>query len=300
MNLSELHQMHARHLASMRRSPHTIRHYRHGVAILERFLTEKGLSTEVAQITRPILTEFMIWNRERGLQPGGEHAQMRAIRATIRWAFEEEMILSDPTARIKLPSLPNESPPAVQPHEVQAMLDITKGWRHPMRDAALLLTLYDTGLRTGEIAGLKTSDVDVTKGVIHVRAETSKREKGRVVPLGVRAARAITRYERQERKPASERIDTLFLGREGMPMGRSALGQLLARLARSAGIPRENAAPHAWRRGFAVEFLRQGGNLFSLQQILGHSSLQMSRRYVTYLPQDLMAEHMRASPADRL
>lgn len=300
MNISELHQMHARHLAALRRSPLTIKHYRSVASVLERWMRERGMEPDPELLNRHLLSEFTLWNRERGLSPGGEHAILRAVRGMLRWAFDEELITHDPTLKMKFPSLPSTPPPAVQPHEVQALLAVVKGWRHPLRDHAMLLTLYDTGLRTGELVALRVSDVDLVKGVIHVRADTAKREKARIVPVGTKAARAITRYERHERKPANQFVEQLFLSRDGTPMGHSVLGQLLNRLAIAAKIPRENCAPHAWRRGFAVEFLRAGGDVFALQQILGHASLQMTRRYSTYLPEDLQRVHLRASPADRL
>ena len=65
-------------------------------------------------------------------------------------------------------------------------------------------------------------------------------------------------------------------------------------------MPRADCSPNTFRRGFAVEFLRNGGDVFTLQQILGHSSLEMTRRYVKFLDEDLKSAHLRFSPGDRL
>lgn len=83
-------------------------------------------------------------------------------------------------------------------------------------------------------------------------------------------------------------------------MKRSGLLQLIRRLGRKAGIQATRCSPHTFRNTFAVEFLRGGGNLFSLQQLLGHSSLSMTNRYVALAQGDIENQHRQFSPADRL
>lgn len=73
-----------------------------------------------------------------------------------------------------------------------------------------------------------------------------------------------------------------------------------ALLIQTAGLPRARGAPHAFRRGFAVEFLSSGGDVFTLQQIMGHATPEMTRRYVSFLDEDIEAAHLRFSPADQL
>jgi site-specific recombinase XerD len=183
---------------------------------------------------------------------------------------------------------------------VERCLKVATGMTQPMRNRAILLCLYDTGLRMGEVLQLRVGDVDLQAGMITVRAETAKRERSRVVPVGLRTAKALNRYERQERRPALPLVKELFLSRTGEPMTKGGLTHLLVKISGAADIPRANTAPHAWRRGFAVQYLRNGGDLFSLQQILGHTTLEMTRRYVKFLPDDLQRRHLRASPVDHL
>lgn len=300
MKLRELHQIHRRHLLASRRAPETLTFYAASVNRWEAFLEDTGAEDDVGKILRHDVQAFQLWLRDQGLKPGGEHALLRGLRATLRWAVDEELISADPFKKLKMPSLPREAPPTVQPDEVAAMLKAARAGSQPLRDVALLMTLFDTGIRMSEVIALNTGDLDVVAGVIRIRAETAKREKGRVVPVGIKTARAIAAYERKARRPARGTVETLFLSREGLPLTRSGLTQLTLRLARAAGIPRAHVAPHAFRRGFAVGFLRAGGDLFALQQILGHGSLQMTKRYVAYLPSDLQRQHALFSPADRL
>lgn len=106
----------------------------------------------------------------------------------------------------------------------------------PLRNTALLLTMLDTGMRLGEIIQLKGTDVDLERGMMTVRAETAKRKKARVIPLGVKAGRAIATYERRERRPVYTHIEELFLGRTGMPMMKGVIEHIMVTISQRAAV----------------------------------------------------------------
>lgn len=300
MRINELHKLHARHLRALRRSEETVRFYQQAATALERHLAATGREDDAGAVTRADLMELQEAMAARGLLPGAVHAFFRGLRAMFKWAVEEELISRDPTAKLKLPTNNAPPPPAIQPEEVKLCLVVAKKMPFPARNAAILYLLYDTGLRMGELLGLRTGDVDMTQGVLRVNPEESKTGSSRIVPLGIKSSKALARYERTERKPALPHVDALMIARGGAPLTKSGLSQLMNRIAEAAELPRDHVAPHAWRRGFAVEYLRNGGDLFTLQQILGHASLAQTRRYVSYLPTDIQRQHLRASPGDRL
>lgn len=300
MNLDELHVMHRRHLLAMRRSHRTVSFYYQGIVALKKYLDTQGIDPQVHNVTRSVIQELQIHLRERGIQVGGEHAIMRALRATFKWAEEEEIINKSPMSKVKLPKLPRDLPPAIQPAEVELCLRYAKTGNNPLRDQAIMLTLLDCGLRQGELIALKVGDVDLQRGLVTVRPEGSKGENGRVVPIGIRAGKAVHAYIQKERRPALPFVDHLFLSRGGEPLTRWSLSHLMSYAGEKLGIPRSHTAPHAWRRAFAIGMLRGGSDVFSLQQMMGHSTLEMTRRYLRLLPDDLQRIHLRASPADRL
>lgn len=300
MNLSELHQAHRRHLLSLRRTEGTVGYYRDTITSLERYMALQGLEPAAALVTKSLLQGFVLHLRERGLSPGGEHATMRGIRATMRWAYEEELIPTNPMARFKLATVPQVMPPAVSLDEARAALNAAKDTDHPLRDQAILLTLLDTGLRMSELLQLRLDDVDTSRGVITVRAETSKRKKERRVPLGVKAGRALARYESRERRPARPHIQEVFLNRSGLPLSKSGLHNLMLRLAESANVPASHLAPHAWRRAFATMALTNGVDVFTLREMMGHATLDQTRVYLRLTDEDLQRAHMRSSPGDRI
>ncbi|WP_291424006.1 tyrosine-type recombinase/integrase [Deinococcus sp.] len=296
--LDELWEQFFYHLRVQRRTTGTLSFYSVTRNKLAFYLTQQGLPQTIPGLGVSHLRGFVVWLAEQGLQPGGQHTHVRAIKALFNWSHREELIPSNPAQRLALPSLPRRRLPTVTHDCTQRLLLAAKNLEQPLRDAALVLIMFDTGLRVSELVQLTTGDLVAAQGLIRVRG--GKGDKERTVPLGTRALAALGQYQRRERHPRWPHVEQLLLSHRGEPLTRSGVGIRLAALARSAGFPRSEAAPHAFRRGFAVEYLRNGGDVFTLQQIMGHTTLEMTRRYVSFLDDDLKAAHLRFSPADRL
>jgi integrase/recombinase XerD len=162
------------------------------------------------------------------------------------------------------------------------------------RDKAIVLVLLDTGIRVSELARLKLDDINFKTGALHIRPFGSGRKtKGMTVFLGKSARSALWLY-------VAERIDdkdNLFITMKQKPMNRNSIRQIVNNLGVRAGITR--AYPHRFRHTFAIQFLRNGGDIFSLQRILGHSSLVMVKEYVRLANVDIQQAHLLASPVDR-
>ncbi|MVN85316.1 tyrosine-type recombinase/integrase [Deinococcus sp. HMF7620] len=295
MNLTELWQRHARHLKLRRRSAYTVTYYAATGRALTAYLEGEGHQMVAAEVRIGDLRGFMEHLQSRGLAEGGIDAHFRALRGVFGWAVADELLERDPTKRLERPRKPQKLMETLSPDEYRLLLAEARKGPQKSRDTALLVTLFDTGLRLAEVASLQVTDVRLTEG--HLRV-VGKGNKERVVPLGLRSTEAVDRYIRKARKPKHPCIPNVFLGRSGEPLTRSGVSQLLADLAAAVSIPRAHAAPHAFRRAFAVNYLRNGGDVFSLQHVLGHTSLEMTRRYVNLLPEDLKVAHIRVSPAD--
>lgn len=162
---------------------------------------------------------------------------------------------------------------------------------HEQRNRAILLVLLDTGMRSSELCGLTIADINLKTLRVHVMG---KGKKEREVRISNRTAEAIWRYL-TERSDASVG-DPLFVTREGGPLNRDRLGHIVTNIAKRAGVA--NAHPHRFRHTFAVEFLRNKGDVFTLQALLGHETMEMVRRYLHIAQIDLDANHKRASPVD--
>jgi integrase/recombinase XerD len=169
--------------------------------------------------------------------------------------------------------------------------------RTSLRDRAIIMMLYDTGVRSSELVGMRFSDVDENKAQIRV---TGKGSKQRLVHYGKYVARLLWKYHSArfpDSKPSPD--DYLFVDDEGMrPMNRGSVLQMIVRIGKKAGIP--NVHPHRFRHAFAVEYLRNGGNVLALQEELGHTTLKMVQRYVQLASVDLEDAHRKASPGDAM
>ena len=152
--------------------------------------------------------------------------------------------------------------------------DTTWGGRY----LAIVTTFLDTGLRRSELAELKVDDVHLEEGRLKVMG---KGRKERIAPLGNSARRTLIRYFYHFRShPFPGEENRFFLTIEGEALTSNAVRLVVDRLAKRSGVKRLHA--HLFRHTFAVRFLMNGGNVFSLQQILGHTSLEMVKRYCQF------------------
>jgi integrase/recombinase XerD len=162
--------------------------------------------------------------------------------------------------------------------------------RTALRDRAIVLLLLDTGIRASELAGMAVQDVDVRNRRITV---TGKGRKTRMLPISPETAKAIWKYLTTERATDKMR-DPLFTAETGEGMTRLTLLTFLKRLGARAGVA--DCHPHRFRHTFAVMYLRNGGNAFTLQALLGHSSLGATQTYMHIAQTDIENGHQEASP----
>lgn len=161
-----------------------------------------------------------------------------------------------------------------------------------LRDVAIMLVLLDSGLRVSELCDLKRSDYDKKQGRLQIHH--GKGDKARVVFLGQAAQRSLWRYlvERGDLVQGAP----LFATTSGRKMDTAGVRMMIQRAGNRVGVA--GAGCHRFRHTFAINFLRNGGNILALQDLLGHSSMEMVRRYARLAEVDLAAAQKRASPAD--
>jgi integrase/recombinase XerD len=159
-----------------------------------------------------------------------------------------------------------------------------------LRDKAILLTLLDTGIRLGELCRLQVQDVNLETGEIAVLPFGSgQKTKPRMVYIGKTTRRAIWLHLA---KSGREKTDPLF------GMSHVAVRLMLRRVGRAANV--SDCFPHRFRHTMAIFYLRNSGDIFTLQRLLGHSTLDMVRHYLDLVDADSANAHKSASPVDRL
>lgn len=260
-------------------SSHTIGDYALTMRRLNRFFLTDPYMT---RITSKGLRDFL-----RTI-PGGQKNRMNAFIALssfYTFCVKQNYVLKH------LPRLYLEKPkpPKVEIHpfslgEIESLLNATD--RTTERDRAIVVFLLDTGLRASELCDMKPDDIQ--DGKIRVMG---KGRKERYVPISPDAMLVLAEYYRHGRKSGG---DNVFQTDDGKHLTRYALALMLRRMGDRAGVPECHA--HRFRHTFAVNFLLNGGDAFTLQRILGHASATMTNRYLALTKADLERVHAKASP----
>jgi integrase/recombinase XerD len=251
-------------------------------------------ATQIGHLTPDFLRRYLLVLAESH-NPGGVHAYYRSLRAFLRWVEAEEIMPPEwrnPMAKVKPPRVPENVLEPVALEDVARLLDACKGGQHADRDRAIFLLLLDTGVRAMEFCRMTLADVDLGSGAITI--PRSKSGKPRTVFIGRKSRRALRAYLRTRR----DNSPALFVSAFADRLTYSGLREILRRRSMDAGI--EEPTLHQFRRAFALNFLRNGGDVYTLQRLMGHSDLSVLRRYLKLTDQDTQAAHAKYSPADRL
>lgn len=165
-----------------------------------------------------------------------------------------------------------------------------------LRDTLMILFLLDTGLRASELASIKMEDVDEVSGEVSVKPiNSSKKNKPRTVYIGLATKKALWKYKNSLDEANAE--EELFRSIDNHPMNRTSVREALMKIGKRTDVA--NVYPHRFRHTFAIEYLRNGGDIFTLQRLLGHSSLDMVKHYLSIAQSDIAQAHKHASPVDR-
>ncbi len=300
-------------------SPATISSYDHDLKLWLEFTTD----LPVNWIKTQNLNEYFVWlrttyvsrrinGRQQPLSPKTIHNFYISLSAFFTWACRE-FDLENPIKAVPKPKFEEKPFEPFTKEQVEALLkacpmakeaETTRRRSYVMRrwtahrDQAIIMILVDTGLRASELCALKIGDVDLKTGKVqvkHGRAGGAKGGKGRTVFLGKAARRTLWRYL-ADREDGNDPEAPLFLVKYDRPMNKGALRLLITHLGQKAGIAK--CHPHRFRHTFAITYLRSGGDLFTLQALLGHSTLDMVQHYARVAEIDVAQAHRRASPAD--
>jgi site-specific recombinase XerD len=226
------------------------------------------------------------------------HGCGRAVRSFSTWVNEEGYLDENVMRRLKLPKLPSTLPEPLTEPEIHKVLSVCLDNTYERRrNFAIMMLFLDTGIRLDELVNLRLSRIDFPLGEMTVIGKGNKERK---VPVGSQAKKALLEYISKERpEPTNPRdTDRLFLTADGNPITHTAVAKVFERVKLRAEIPKLH--PHICRHTFSVRYLVNGGDAFSLQKILGHTSLEMTRKYVNMAFGDVKEKHRQFSPMDNL
>jgi len=260
----------------------------------------------VSEINTEYLRRFMVYlkseyephrvssstRKGRPLSEAAQDNYWKAIRSCFNWLHENGVISENPARDLDRPKVVKPVPEPLTEKEVKRLLFYAQNvkvirengpsyHRHrptARRNVALILVLLDCGIRVGELSRLTFADLRLEVGELHIRPfETGRKSQERYIPLGKRTRKALWLYLSGLEEP--DPTHRLF------GLTPASTRQLLYRIAAAAEV--ENCHPHRFRHTFAIEYLRNGGDVFTLQRILGHSSLDMVNYYLKLVQTDL-------------
>jgi len=259
-------------------SPKTITRYDAFLRHFVDFLRQRHHPTQISQLSINYLRAWFHHGQERGLSPCTGQGQARTLKVFFRFAQEEGYLETNIASRLKVPRAPQRIIQTFSEEQLQQLLATARS----TRDKAILGLFIDTGIRVIELSSLHLGDADLNRGRIKVRGKGAKE---RFVFFGNRCRRLLWRYINTERPDVSS--DRLFIDSHGQPLKARGILQMIRRCGKRAGIKGVRSSPHTLRHTFAKRCLLNGGDVFTLQQILGHSSLEMVSRYLALCSQEV-------------
>ena len=248
--------------------------------------------TQVTDFTPDFLRKYILYLEDTGHNDGGRHACYRALKTFLYW-WEDELEpdgWKNPVRRVKPPRLSVSPLEPVELDDVKAMIASCDVSFYGNRDRAILLSLLDTGARAHEFLALNIDDFEYRTGEIVIRE--GKGSKFRVVFLGEITGRTVRTYLRNRKDESL----AFWIIKDGDRLSYWGLREVIRRHATKAGV--KTPTIHSFRRAFALNMLRAGVDIFSLQKLMGHADLQVLRRYLAQTTEDIAQAHRLGSPVD--
>jgi integrase/recombinase XerD len=276
-------------------SPNTIGWYRERLDKFCRWVAAESLPITPATITPDLLRRYLTTTEGRGVSVATINASLRAVKALYSFLESEGYVEVNPTRRVPYRKEPQRLPQVLSEEELAALLarpdQKTFGG---LRDHCLMLLLLDTGLRISEALGVLLADIDWAENAVTIMG---KGRKERRVCFGLTCKKSLWRYLKQRGEiPGQER---LFVTRPGEALKYFHAAHRIRAYGRKANLP-QPVSPHTFRRTCATMLLRNGASPFHVQALLGHTTLEMTRRYCRVANQDLAALQTQHGVVDRL
>ncbi len=288
------------------RSPRTLEEYERACRVFSDFLVQRYGADDVQRVTRRDIQDFLIGQQETHSSTT-TNKTFRALRAVFNWLVREEELDVNPFDRVEAPPVDRAPREGYSADEVRAMLRAcqrdqgaaSRGTRREflaVRDYALLLVLYDTGLRASEVVAMSVEGVDWDQGLFTV---PGKGRKLYTRHLGRKALAAVERYVRLRRRVVDGGAGPLWVGWSGESLTRSGLRRLCILRAEQAGVT--GATVHRWRYTHSEALEELGWQEHEIMAEMGHSTRSVSRMYrEAAIRRSALRKHEALSPADLL
>lgn len=284
-------------------SHETVRNYASDLRQFQRFMKVEHSRAPVldpATVQTESIRAYLHWLDRKREKSSSMARKLASLRSFYRYLQREGRVGLNPAEAIRTPKQPKHLPRVLTKDDAAALMEFPADQGGgPLRDRALLETLYSTGARVSELVGMNLEDLRSAEGVVHLRG---KGRKERIVPIGEVALQAIQAY-RDQQPLANSGYSTTKMKRVSLPIFRNSRGgrlttrsvaRIVARY--SSRLAGGSVSPHTLRHSFATHLLDEGADLRSIQEMLGHVSLSTTQKYTHLATDQLMAVYDKAHP----
>jgi len=252
----ELVEFYLNHLLARNKSQRTIKTFGSILRQFVEFLNGK----HVSEVSVWDLDAFLAHLRKRGYKEGSVYTAAVAVKR-----FLEYLGFTEALKGFEYPKRPANLPKYLEPEDIEALVSVANE-----RDKLVVLLLYTTGMRVGELVGVKVGDVDLERHALRIRGKGAKEREVFFSP----ALRPLLERAIRGRDPD----EPLIPGRKGKPLHYVSVERILKRLAKKAGL-KKKVTPHILRHSFATHSLMRGMDVREIQELLGHASLKTTQVY---------------------
>ena len=236
---------------------------------------------------------------EMELAPATINIRVRTMRSFVRFCYEETGWISEPIhKRFKPVKAPIDNVESLTTEEIRRLLGAIDETSYTgFRTKVIVFVLLNTMVRVSELVDIKKQNIDLKHGVIQLEAADTKTRVARVVPLSLKIIKMLEDYLQETAEFGSEYA---FLTYEGERISEATVRDNLSLYGKVAQIKNKRVSPHTFRHTAALFYILNGGDPFSLQRILGHSHMNMVRRYIQMTNTEVQVQHNAHSPVNYL
>lgn len=257
-------------------SSNTESSYRRDLKKMEKYLKEQDIQ-KVEEVTETWLNAYVLYLERSQCAVSSISRNIASIKAFFQYLNRIEVIRKDPSWNLKAPRVERKLPEILTVEEIERLLEQpSKETAKGIRDRAMLELLYATGIRVSELIGLTLANINMQLGfcILHQRG------KERIVPFRIKTKQALEIYLKEARKEflKGEESEYFFVNCAGKEMSRQGFWKLVKQYGNQAGIPKE-ITPYTLRHSFAVHLIRNGADIYAVQQIMGHSDIHTTQMY---------------------
>lgn len=281
-------------------SKNTERAYRRDLLDFKEFIFSSGIK-DIRYIDSVVLRRYLSTLSLKGLSKNSIIRKVSSIRSFISYLLSEGVIERNPFDMIVIPKKEKKLPSFLTEDEIERLIEYNKpdrvlskepNYPFAFRDYAILMLMYSSGLRRGEVSRLNIGDVDLLSGFVRVYG---KGRKERIVPIGDNAIKAISDY--LDTLPESERASymPLFKNKNNLRLSDTSIFLIIKKMAKRARFTRP-LKPHMLRHTFATHLIDHGCDVRAVSEMLGHSSLSTTQIYTHLSVERLKEIHNKFHP----